>query len=230
MIVKPCSQRAPTTSWKLHVSQYFNTSTKSITSELPRRQVLGLSAKELCFPTFDDAVLFPPSHQAVIFQARLMTHHSAAYCKPAMILNHCGSLDVPASKTPCKDGSWTSEKRSGSPAKFVKMDTLTLTLITLTFWGLLLIFGGNSSGPRAAPVFKDKMIFQLLCSCLWIMCGRKEGRPVKLSYLTNLNWFYYSTNWERHSAVKLSRETRDFSVPRCPRGHIQLPHLHTGTC
>lgn len=97
MIVKPCSQRAQTTSWKLHVSQYFNTSTKSITSELPRRRALGLSANELYFPTFD-AVLFPPSHHAVIFQARLMTHHSAAYCKPTTILNHCGSLDVPPSK------------------------------------------------------------------------------------------------------------------------------------
>lgn len=106
MIVKPCSQRARTTSWKLHVSQYFNTSTKSISSELPRRRALGLSADQLYFPTFDGAVLLPPSRQAVIFQTRLMTHHSAAYCKPAMILNHCGSLVVPPSKkNPAKMGA-----------------------------------------------------------------------------------------------------------------------------
>lgn len=107
MIVKPYSQRAQTTSWKLHVSQYFNTSTKSITSELPHRHALGHSANELYFATFDDAVLFPPSRQAVLFQARLMTHHSTAYCKPATILNHCGSLDVPSSKkkTPAKMGA-----------------------------------------------------------------------------------------------------------------------------
>lgn len=35
---------------------------------------------------------------------------------------------------------------------------------------------------------------------------------------------------QRPAAVKQSRDTRDFSVQRCPRGHVQLPHLHTGTC
>lgn len=117
MIVKPCSQRAQTTSCKLHVSQYFNTSTKSITSELPRRHALGLSANELYFPTFDDAVLFPPSHQAVIFQARLKTHHSAVYCKPTTILNHCGSLDVPSSKKPLQRWELDKWKEKRFPCK-----------------------------------------------------------------------------------------------------------------
>lgn len=88
---------------------------------MPHRHALGFPANDLYFPAFDDGVLFPLSCQALVFQTRLMTHHSAAYCKPPVILNHCGSLDVaPSLKKPqqyCEDGSRTRRKENAFPCK-----------------------------------------------------------------------------------------------------------------
>lgn len=64
--------KGTTTSWKLHVTQHFNTSTKSITFEMPRRQALVFSANVLDFPTFDERMPSPLCCHALISQARLM--------------------------------------------------------------------------------------------------------------------------------------------------------------
>lgn len=94
---------------------------------MPHRHALGFSANYLYFPTFDDGVLFPLSCQALVFQTRLMTRHSTAYCKPPVILNWMWPL--PKKNNTAKMVVGQVKKGVRSPANFVKMDVL----ITLTF-------------------------------------------------------------------------------------------------